>query len=306
MFAGIGGLELGLERAGMSVRWQVEIDDYATRVLEKHWPRVRRWRDIKTFPPNTNSNELWNEPGGRCGESGADPTKPSGDGEDWRVDLICGGFPCQDISKAGAGRGIEGARSGLFFEAVRVVAILKPRYVLLENVSALLARGLDRVLGELASVGYDAEWHCLQAADVGAPHLRDRVFIIGTKTRDIPDADSRRLKGGGEPKETLLPESHRRSLSGPQEVAHARGERQQAERQPREPVCSTENTSGKASGSLADSFWDAEPGVRGVAYGIPKRVDRLRCLGNAVVPQVAELIGREIVKHASKEELCRG
>ena len=285
LFSGIGGLEHGLQSAipNSETLFQVEQDPFARRVLQKHWPHTRRFTDVR---------------------DGGAHNLP-------RVNLLCGGVPCQDISSAGKRAGIDGERSGLWVEFVRIIGELGAaddslRYIVLENVSAIRARGLDRVLGELASVGYDAEWHCLQAADVGAPHLRDRVFIIGTKTRDIPDADSRRLKGGGEPKETLLPESHRRSLSGPQEVAHASGERQQAARQPREPVCSTENTSGKASGSLADSFWDAEPGVRGVAYGIPKRVDQLRCLGNAVVPQVAELIGREIVKHASKEELCRG
>jgi DNA (cytosine-5)-methyltransferase 1 len=97
---------------------------------------------------------------------------------EYYVDLICGGFPCQDISYAGRGAGLAGERSGLFFEAIRVVRLLRPRYVLLENVAALLTRGLDRVLGELASFGYDAEWHCIPAAYVGAPHIRDRVFVI--------------------------------------------------------------------------------------------------------------------------------
>ena len=150
LFAGIGGLDLGLERAGMECAWQVEIDDYATRVLEKHWPNVRRWRDVRTWPqPDTE-----------------------------RVDLLCAGFPCQDISYAGRGAGLEGERSGLFFEAVRVVRQLRPRIVLLENVAALLTRGLDVVLGTLAEIGLDAEWHCVPAAAVGAPHIRDRVFIV--------------------------------------------------------------------------------------------------------------------------------
>ena len=154
LFAGIGGLELGLEMTGgFKTVWQVENDKYATRVLEKHWPDVRRWGDVATFPPD--------------------------DGHDYRCDLICGGFPCQDISYAGKGEGLGGERSGLFYEAARVIRILEPRYVLLENVSALLTRGLDAVLGTLASLGYDAEWHCIPAAAVGAPHIRDRVFIIG-------------------------------------------------------------------------------------------------------------------------------
>ena len=156
LFAGIGGFDLGFERAGMTCKWQVEIDDHANRVLEKHWPDVRRHGDIKTFPP--------------------------GDPDDWRVDCICGGFPCQDISYAGAGAGLAGERSGLFFDAMRVVRELEPRVVVLENVAALLTRGLDDVLGSLASLGFDAEWHCVPAAAFGAPHIRDRVFIIGHRT----------------------------------------------------------------------------------------------------------------------------
>ena len=136
----------------MHCRWQVEIDDYARRVLAKHWPDVPRWDDVRTFPPD--------------------------DGRDWSVDVICGGFPCQDVSFAGKGAGLAGKRSGLWFEFARVVRELRPRYVLVENVAALLVRGLDAVLGTLASDGYDAEWACIPASSVGAPHQRDRVFIV--------------------------------------------------------------------------------------------------------------------------------
>jgi DNA-cytosine methyltransferase len=160
-------MDLGLERAGMTCKWQVEIDDYATKVLEKHWPDVPKYRDICEFPP----------------AEGVEP-----------VDLICGGFPCQDISYAGKGAGLDGERSGLFYELVRVVSEVGPRFVLLENVSALLTRGLDDVLGTLASIGYDAEWHCIQAADVGAPHIRDRIFIVASsnteRERAIREANS--------------------------------------------------------------------------------------------------------------------
>jgi DNA (cytosine-5)-methyltransferase 1 len=162
LFAGIGGFDLGFERAGMVCKWQVEINDYANRVLAKHWPHVHRERDIRT-----------------AGRHNLEP-----------VDVICGGFPCQDISYAGQGAGLDGERSGLFFEAVRVVRELRPRIVVLENVAALLTRGLDRVLGTLAEIGYDAEWHCIPAAAVGAPHIRDRVFVIGTLNTD---ANSKRF-----------------------------------------------------------------------------------------------------------------
>ena len=156
LFAGIGGFDLGFERAGMECRWQVEIDDYANRVLAKHWPNVHRERDIL-----------------HCGGHNLEP-----------VDVICGGFPCQDISYAGRGAGLDGERSGLFFEAIRVVRELQPRCVVLENVAALLTRGLDRVLGTLAEIGYNAEWHCVPAAAVGAPHIRDRVFVVADANSD--------------------------------------------------------------------------------------------------------------------------
>jgi DNA (cytosine-5)-methyltransferase 1 len=150
LFAGIGGFDLGLERAGYECRWQVEIDDYANRILAKHWPAVRRWPDVRTWPQ-------------------AD-TEP--------VDIICGGFPCQDISHAGQKQGIDGDRSGLWGEFRRIIGDLRPAVVLVENVAALLVRGMDRVCGELAESGYDAEWDVIPASAVGAPHIRERVFIV--------------------------------------------------------------------------------------------------------------------------------
>src|SRR4051794_35686151 len=114
LFAGIGGMDLGLERSGMTCSWQVEIDPFARKVLAKHWPDVRRHDDVRTFPP--------------------EPV------DGWRVDLIAGGFPCQDISVAGKGAGLDGARSGLWTEIVRTVRLLRPRFLVVENVSALLDR----------------------------------------------------------------------------------------------------------------------------------------------------------------------
>lgn len=131
--------------------WQVEIDDHARRVLARHWPHVRRWDDVRTFPP------------------------PDGD---WGCDLIAGGFPCQDISNAGRRAGINGKRSGLWSEFARIIRVLRPQYVLVENVPALLVRGMDTVLGDLAACGYDAQWDVLSAAAVGAPHLRERLFLV--------------------------------------------------------------------------------------------------------------------------------
>lgn len=148
LFSGIGGMDLGLERAGMQCRWQVEIDPYCTKVLERHWPHVMRYQDVRMVR------------------------------EAERVDLIAGGFPCQDVSFAGLGAGLEGERSGLWFEMLRIVRELRPRFVLVENVSALLIRGMGRVLADLAASGYDAEWDSLQAGYFGAPHERERIFIL--------------------------------------------------------------------------------------------------------------------------------
>jgi DNA (cytosine-5)-methyltransferase 1 len=237
LFAGIGGFDLGFERAGMTCKWQVEIDDHATRVLAKHWPHVHRERDIR-----------------ECGSHNLE-----------RVDVICGGFPCQDISYAGLGAGLDGERSGLFFEAIRVVRQLKPKVVVLENVAALLTRGLDRVLGTLAAVGYDAEWHCIPAAAVGAPHIRDRVFVVGI----LPDAN-----GDNAQRRCCTVQMGRQWLT----------------------------REAQNNGDKGGTQWATEPDVGRVADGVPARVDRLRGLGNAVVPQVAEWIGLRIVAAMAKEE----
>src|SRR5690242_6940886 len=145
LFSGIGGIDLGLERAGFECRWQVEIDPFCRQVLEKHWPGVKRYGDIRTI----RGSEL--EP----------------------VDLLAGGFPCQDLSQAGKRAGIEGARSGLWFEFARLVGELRPRYVLIENVPGLLVYdAMRRVVGELARMLYVGCGFSLRASDFGASHLR--------------------------------------------------------------------------------------------------------------------------------------
>lgn len=221
---------MGFERAGLTCKWQVEINSYARAVLAKHWPNVYRWDDVRTWPqPNAE-----------------------------KVDVICGGFPCQDISYAGKGAGIHGERSGLWFEFARVVREMGPRFVVVENVAALLTRGLDDVLGTLATLGYDAEWDCLPASAFGASHYRNRVFVIAS------NANSSGLQ--------TWPQRHR-----PNEEKNAE--------QSWMPI--------KRHGG-----WSSEPAVGRVANGIPNRVDRIRALGNAVVPQVAEYIGQRILRAA--------
>lgn len=160
LFSGIGGLDLGLEWAGFETKWFCEIEKFPQAVLRKHWPDTPIIEDVRDV---TEKNVQ-------------------------RVDVIAGGFPCQDISWAGIGRGIdydlseqEGTRSGLWWEMWRVIRELRPRYVIAENVPALTHRGLDIVLGSLAQIGYDAEWQTISAASVGASHIRERVFIVAYK-----------------------------------------------------------------------------------------------------------------------------
>lgn len=168
----------------MACKWQVEIDPYCQRVLAKHWPNVRRWDDVKTFPPATNYH-TYSEEMNQQARSGLPfwPDVKRECYEQWRVDVICGGFPCQDISYAGYGEGIHGKRSGLFFEAIRIIRALEPRFVVLENVAALLDRGMGDVLGTLAAIGMDAEWECIPASAIGQYHDRDRVFVCAYPPR---------------------------------------------------------------------------------------------------------------------------
>jgi DNA (cytosine-5)-methyltransferase 1 len=215
----------------MECKFQVEIDPYCQRVLAKHWPNVRRWDDVRTFPP--------------AGE--------------WGVDVICGGFPCQDISNAGKRAGIDGERSGLWSEFIRIVRVLRPGFVVVENVAALLGRGMGRVLGSLAACGYDAEWQSLPACAFGAPHYRDRVFIVA-------HAERWRLEGG------LLG----RGKSGAIEPPANRG---------------------TSLGTYLGPAWGNEPQISLLDDGLSGGLAEFssRATGNAVVPQVAQFIGERIV-----------
>lgn len=160
LFSGIGGFSLGLERAGMKTIAFCEVNPQARMVLRQHWQEIPIYEDIKNLSKN------------RLASDGITI-----------LDVICGGFPCQDISFAGKGAGLTGARSGLWFEFHRLIDEIRPTWVIIENVSALRSRGLEEVLGGLAALGYDAEWHCIPAAAVGAPHRRDRIWIIAYPQR---------------------------------------------------------------------------------------------------------------------------
>jgi DNA (cytosine-5)-methyltransferase 1 len=275
LFSGIGGLELGLEWAGVGrTVWQCEKDPFARSVLARHWPDVPRFGDV------TDPDVEW----------------PA-------ADVICGGFPCQDISLAGKGAGLDGEKSGLFFELARVVRDVGPRFLVLENVPAITTRGLDRVLGELAGMGFDAEWHRVSAAEVGAHHLRNRWFLIGWRT--VADADY-------QPDATLRGQCENASREGA-ERRHV-GSRGAGDAQRHEPDGSAGQDSAQADAGRDASDraversrpgrWLPEPEVGRVAYGLSSRVDkptpRLRALGNAVVPQAAELVGRRLLEIAAR------
>ena len=237
LFAGIGGFDLGLTWAGgYEIAWQVELDQWCRRVLQKHWPDAERFADIRD-----------------CGIHNLSP-----------VDVIVGGFPCQDISIAGKHKGLEGERSTLWWQMRRIVGELRPRYVLIENVPNLLIRGFDRVLGSLSEIGYDAEWGVISANDVGAPHLRQRLWIVA-----YPDSLGELQSKGG-----------KRNING--RISHCREEGPLA------------HPNGDASRIGQHQGWGLEPDVGRVAHGIPRRMDRLRGLGNAIVPQIACLLGQRI------------
>lgn len=274
LFSGIGGFSLGLERTGgfQTVAF-CEIEDFPRRILAKHWPAVPCYRDVR---------ELTAE---RLAADGI------------AVDVICGGFPCQDISIAGTGKGLAGERSGLWSEITRLVCELAPRFVIVENVAALLGRGLGDVLGDLASLGYDAEWHCIPAAAVGAPHRRDRVWIVA-----YPEYGRVSFGRGNADACATLEQSNRVSgndASGLREqetalVAHDYGARC-IEQRPAIPI-STQLASAECGG-----WWRTEPDVGRVAHGVPDRVGQLKAYGNAVVPQIPELIGNAILASLQRE-----
>jgi DNA (cytosine-5)-methyltransferase 1 len=295
LFAGAGGGILG----GMLLGWRtvaaVEIEDYARRVLLQRQadgilPRFPVWDDVTTF-----------------------------DGKPWRgkVDVISGGFPCQDISSAGKGAGIAGSRSGLWGEMARIIGEVRPRFVFVENSPVLTSRGLGTVLGDLAEMGYDAQWGVLGACDAGAPHKRDRIWIVahsnsvrqlqpersisnergrtGDSGEDVADSDMPRCRQGikkDPPRQAAKPDStsihipytdNKRSQRRIQDgIPDQEGREIQSDGSPSE--CSSQ-----WEGDRNIQWWAAEPELGRVAHGVAHRVDRLKAIGNGQVPAVAQL-----------------
>lgn len=241
LFAGIGGLELGLERAGMTVVGQVEIDPFCRGILEKHWPDVPKHDDVRT------AVEWWRS-----------ESRP-------RVDVICGGYPCQPYSTAGKMLGDNDSRY-LWPAFVDTIRALRPDYAILENVPAHLRLGFDRVLADLAELGFDAEWSIVHAAAVGAPHRRPRLFVLAY--------------------------SHQSELSGRRRlpVFPRRGGDNDQVSYPHRCRAHVDES--------ADAItWACEPDVGRMADGSTFVLDRqrLHCLGNAVVPQVSEFIAHALM-----------
>jgi DNA (cytosine-5)-methyltransferase 1 len=264
-------------------------------------------------------------------EAMAERAEPGRREEPWhRADVVCGGFPCQDISVAGDGAGITGVRSSLWRWLCGAIRLVRPRYAIVENVAALLGRGMGTVCGDLAESGYDAEWDCIPASAVGAPHQRDRIWIVaypegGGKPDQPRIFNSEALLGsivgaggGNKPRGTAagVQEPGGAAAGLESDVADsdqpglALGELQPGVR--REAQRGDEGQDAGLGGEVSDSnreplersseprserhHWSVEPDVGRVADGIPSRVDRLRALGNAVVPQIPEIIGRAIMK----------
>lgn len=243
-FSGVGGLDLGLERAGFRCVGQVECDPFCRRVLAKNWPDVPRFDDVRTF------------------------TKESISGP---IDLIAGGFPCQDISNTGGKQGLAGEQSGLWSEYRRILREIRPRCVLIENVAALLIRGMERILFDLAGLGFDAEWSVVSACAMGAPHTRERVFIVAYPEGSGWFGPSLTFAGGsspddGEAESLATVPAGRRDCDG-----HGR-------------------------------WWVREPAVARMVDGTAAGMDGPnRSIGRAVVPQISEFIGRRILASMESE-----
>jgi DNA (cytosine-5)-methyltransferase 1 len=259
LFAGAGGGILGGHLLGWRTVCAVEWDSYAASVL------VARQNDgtLAPFP-------IWDD-------------VQTFDGRPWqgRVDVVSGGFPCTDISAAGRGAGIDGAASGMWSHMARIIGDVRPRFVLVENSPLLVGRGLARVLGDLAALGYDARWCVLGAADAGAPHQRDRIWIVAADADGQQRGDqSQRLAWSSHPTDTG-DDGAEKPLADPD------GSQRQRDQLP---------IGGHAQHADAGrpGWWEFEPDVGRVADGVASRMDRLRCIGNGQVPGVVRLAWRTL------------
>lgn len=279
LFAGAGGGILGGHLLGWRTVCAVERDRYTASIL------AQRQNDGALYP-----FPIWDDV---C----------TFDGFPWRgiVDVISGGFPCQDISVAGSGAGLSGERSGLWREFARIIREIQPRFVFVENSPALATRGLDTVLGDLAAMGFNAEWGVFGADDVGAPHRRKRMWIVGMANADRlrqqqpqggKPGERGRVGDGGEKSDVA-----NAGCDGRERLRLTMGGAS-AGRQGRETA--TPNGNPWLSGDPADREGGDQSFVDRVAYGVAHRVDRLRAIGNGQVPLVAAIAFSELHKRLNK------
>lgn len=254
LFSGIGAYALGVERAGMQVVAFCEVEEFPRLVLRKHWPDVPIYEDVRTLTADVLER----------------------DGID--VDVIIGGFPCQDLSSANSGKpraGLDGDRSGLWSEMRRLIGELRPRYVIVENSDALLNldRGANagRLFGDLAALGYSAEWHVMGAVHFGAPHERERVWIVA-----YPDHEGEHVC------------AFNAEVATPSQF---------------DPYAHGFPAIGPAISRTQLHPWADEPGVDRVAYGLADRMDRNHTLGNCNPPIIPETIARAVIAHAAGVDL---
>lgn len=250
LFSGTGAFSLGLERAGFKTVAFCEREKACHGRLKKNFPGVIVYDDITTLTASQLTDD---------GIS---------------VDAICGGFPCQDLSQAGSGRGLAGTRSGLWFEFARLIDEIRPKVVVIENVTALRRKGLGVILRFFASIRYDAEWHCIPASACGAPDIRDRLWIIAYPQHSDPDS--------------IGPHSARMHVVGGTELFDR-------EIRVAGPFLSALPRRGERLGSGTFGDWSPEPRIRRVAKREPAIVDRIKMLGNQVKPIIPEIIGRAIM-----------
>lgn len=270
LFSGIGGLDLAAEWAGFTTVGQCEFADYQTKVLEKHWPDVPRWRDVRTLTKES----FYERTGLRT------------------VDVISGGFPCQPFSVAGKQKG-KGDDRYLWPEMLRVITELRPRCVVGENVPGIIKIAAGQVVKDLERAGYHVVVFNFEAAAVGAWHRRSRVFFVGIA--DVADADGSGLQGRKQPETPDATED-----AGEQPSRAPAGECSEAVYDAMCSGCAGDARWGQSQ-ELADGrCWAAEPDVGRVAHGIPARVDRLKCLGNAVVPQQAYQIFKALMEELNR------
>ena len=319
-FAGIGGFSLGLESSGMETIAFCEIEDYPRKVLAKNWPGIPIAKDVTKL--NYKDEVLYD------------------DGQEiYRgpIDVISGGFPCQDISVAGNQAGIEeGTRSGLWSECARLLREIQPKYAIYENVTALLSGDsggwFQRVLSDISEVGYDAEWHCIPASELGAHHHRDRVWIIAYansansryERKEMVRENELMDRGEAKPNNDGIKEY----VADPKSIGAGKcrnGDSQEGNKSSgnAQPNCSGSNVPNTESKRVQrqrarwkqkplthekpilsvrpskrgiEPYWEAEPLLDRVVDGVPNRAHRIKALGNAVVPQIPELIGRAIME----------